>query len=1364
MRALATLAAIALFTGCKSNATFDPVADAGPDRVVAIGHETLLSGTGSDADGVVTDFEWTLVGAPDGSAATLQSGGSDASIQPDVQGIYDLGLVVVDDDGRRSAMDLVSVHATSGNLPPEALISSDGPFGIGLELSLDGSASTDPEGDALSFHWSVQIAPQTSTAEVLGSPDSPLAGFTPDTAGFYVLGLEVDDGLQRSTRADLAFSATLNPNDPPVAVCPGPLEGELGEVLSLVGSASFDPDGDPLSYGWSLTSRPGGSTADIVDPDLEVASFTPDVDGVWYVDLIVTDGQVDSEPCTFTIKGGEGGGNNPPVADAGPDLTVGVGEVAELDGTGSYDPDGDPLTASWRFTLLPGASALGDADISDADQLSARFVPDVEGEYRLQIQVCDPEPLCETNTQVTKVLSAGNNAPVSDAGVDQTVTLGDAVVTDGSGSYDPDGDAITYRWALDSVPSGSTLTNASWSDRYTVTSSFTPDVEGDYSVKLVVDDGALDDKDWMTVTVSTGTTNTPPVADAGPDASAALGATVTMDGSGSYDPDGDPITYRWAFQSLPSGSALSSGDIVDRYTTSGSFDPDVVGDYELKLVVDDGTDNDKDYAIITVSNTNTAPIADAGSDVDGGCALETVKLDGSGSSDADGDTLTYRWRFDSVPTGSALVNSDITNRYGRKPSFTPDVFGTYTLDLKVDDGVDSDSDTVDVVFDNDDAVLVMHMDDGSGTTVVDDGPNGLDGTATNGDWTGAVHFGGLDFDGSELVTVPDDGSLDFTDEFSIELWVQAAGSAASYEVLVMKPSGTSYAYSFWRYGDETVAFYGLNSAGSYNYVWATGASIGDGEWHHYVVNGDSSVVDIWEDGALLGSTSVTSGLASSTDDLELGGWSAYSGYYRFNGVMDELILRDAVLSKAEIAARYADSAQFCTGDEDTTAPTASISSPADGSSSDWPYVAIEGTADDESAIVSLSVNGNEAAATSANYGTWVAYVDLTSGSNTLTVSVEDIAGNIDTNADSITVTYSGDCYGDQDLVLTFDEDQGGTAYDATSNANDGSESGTDRVIGAFGNAAVFDGSADITVPHSGKFSSSARFTADFWYRSDSTAAQEVIFHKGTFNYGCAGLGDDLYCAVMDTAGDTHTAVAYGVNDGAWHHVAVVFNTTYLRLYVDGAVQDRVTVGVAAATNTDDLYFGGYQGVSGYEWTGDLDHFRFDDKDAWTAAEVSAAYTADEQCLISDNLAASGSATASSQASANYAADSVIDGDMAEDDYSDESYWLMTASATGWVEVDLGGMVGVTRLRWVNTHHGPRYTAGAEDFEIYASTTGAFTGEEELVSSGTGDLETDLRYHQIDLTSPVPATYLRFYVDSYHSLYGGLNELEIYGVE
>jgi hypothetical protein len=671
---------------------------------------------------------------------------------------------------------------------------------------------------------------------------------------------------------------------------------------------------------------------------------------------------------------------------------------------------------------------------------------------------------------------------------------------------------------------------------------------------------------------------------------------------------------------------------------------------------------------------------------------------------------------------------------------------------------------VDVVFDNDDAVLVLHMDETSGTTVADDGPNGLDGTATNGDWTGAVHFGGMEFDGSELVTVPDDGSLDFTDEFSIEMWVQSTGSAAGYQVILMKPSGSTYAYSFWRYGDTTVAFYGLNSAGSYNYVWATGASIGDGEWHHYVVNGDASAIDIFEDGSLLASTSVTDALVSSSDDLELGGWSAYSGYYRFEGVLDEVILRDALMSNAEVAARYAETAQFCTGDEDTTAPTATITSPADGSSSDWPYVAIEGTADDASAIVSLSVDGNEAAATSTNFATWVAYVPLSSGSNTLTVTVEDIAGNIDTNADSVTVSYSGDCYGDNDLVLTFDEDEGGTAYDATSNANDGTGSGTDRVLGVWGNAAVFDGSADLSVPHSGKFSSASRFTADFWYRSDSTASQQVMFHKGTFNYGCATLGDDLYCAVMDTAGDTHTAVAYGFNDGDWHHVAVVFNTTYLRLYVDGAVEDRVSVGVTADTNTDDLFFGGYELTSGFEWTGELDHFRFDKSDAWTAAEVAAAYTADEQCLISDNLAASGTATASSQASANYSADSVIDGDMAEDDYADETYWLMTASTTGWVEIDLGGMVGITRLRWVNTHHGPRYTAGAEDFEIYASTTGAFAGEEELVDSGTGDLETDLRYHQIDLTSPVPAQYLRFNVDSYHSLYGGLNELEIYGVE
>ncbi len=122
---------------------------------------------------------------------------------------------------------------------------------------------------------------------------------------------------------------------------------------------------------------------------------------------------------------------------------------------------------------------------------------------------------------------------------------------DGSGSTDADVDALTYPWALTSRPAGST---AVLSDPFAVSPSFSIDRAGNYVVQLIVNDGTTDSAPDA-VTVST--TNSRPVANAGPDQSVLLGATVTLDGSGSSDVDLDTLSYRWAITPGPPAAAPS---------------------------------------------------------------------------------------------------------------------------------------------------------------------------------------------------------------------------------------------------------------------------------------------------------------------------------------------------------------------------------------------------------------------------------------------------------------------------------------------------------------------------------------------------------------------------------------------------------------------------------------------------------------------------------------------------------------------------------------------------------------------------------------------------------------------------------------
>lgn len=275
------------------------------------------------------------------------------------------------------------------------------------------------------------------------------------------------------------------------------------------------------------------------------------------------------------------------------------------------------------------------------------------------------------------------------------------VLLDGSGSYDPDGNSISYSWTFKRVPEGSTTTLVGAN---TPVASFAPDVEGDFFVELSVSDGPSTSVDRMKVKVKNG--DPAPIANAGPDLLGTVGDTLKFDGRNSHDLKNRQLDYTWSFIYKPAGSALTDADIDDSSVAGmGIFHPDVAGRYVVQMLAEVNGNESEDTAVALVApvNVNLPPVANAGSRVEAFLGSPVV-LDGSLSSDPNGDAISYYWKLTGKPAGS---HATLTGGDTAAPIFNPDVKGIYEAKLTVSDGVlDSLSSTVMInVFSQIDGVI-----------------------------------------------------------------------------------------------------------------------------------------------------------------------------------------------------------------------------------------------------------------------------------------------------------------------------------------------------------------------------------------------------------------------------------------------------------------------------------------------------------------------------------------------------------------------------------------------------------------------------------------------------------------------------------
>ena len=485
------------------------------------------------------------------------------------------------------------------------------------------------------------------------------------------------------------------------AVGPPGADGPNGSALSChngggtgtISAVVFDETGPQLDsvvvdyFAVNASSGELGATGYTTDGSFEFTQPTGAYDITVSADgydnetvrgVCIRDGETNQQ----TIYMQESDPNQPPVADAGPNQSATPGGIITLDGSDSYDPDGIGVNYDWSQT---GGEPV---TLSNRSAAMPEFTaPGVKTTMTFALRVTEDgdSTLADTDT-VSVTVGAGNEPPVADAGTDRTVSPGEQVELDGTGSSDPDGDNISERWVQLSGPS------VSLEDRFTQTPSFTaPSETGTARFEILVTDGTFNDTDTVEITISDDTDNTPPVAEAGPDRSVNPDDTVTLDGTGSYDPDGDELDVSWAQVGGPSVDLRDQGTFTPTLTA-----PSVSGTETLtfEIYVSDGSETVADTVDVTVSGgtSNSPPDAEAGPDLTAE-PDESFTLDGSASSDPDGDSLSYDWTQTAGPSVSLRRGASAAPS-ARAPAV--DSTRTLRFELTVDDGKATNSDPVEV--------------------------------------------------------------------------------------------------------------------------------------------------------------------------------------------------------------------------------------------------------------------------------------------------------------------------------------------------------------------------------------------------------------------------------------------------------------------------------------------------------------------------------------------------------------------------------------------------------------------------------------------------------------------------------------------
>ena len=420
----------------------------------------------SDPDGSIAGYEWTLPGEETSDQSSLEWNFSQA-------GVYTVRLVVEDNRGAMGEARVTIVAKAPLVSPTASFVYTPKTGDAPLTVSLDGSASSDPDGTIMSYEW-------------IFSDGQTLQGVRAqrifDRGGTYMVSLKVTDNSDLSHQVGPFAVVVLEPNQAPVMVGNQKFSVVENQTLNLTLSGATDPEGDTLSYRVVLAPQSGTLSGCLGGSSGLQCRFVPkkDFEGTVIFSYRARDGQRDSETLSV-VEIEVTTSNTAPLALAGSDQSVEVGHVVKLDGSGSTDADGQALSYAWRLTGKPSSSR---AFLADLHLVRPSFIADVAGAYTVELVVDDSEAKSAGDEVVITAAIPPNRAPVlGSLSSPKSLQVGTEIRFTLEGTDQDSGDSLVY--SAVGMPGGAYLDAVSGAFKFAPK----PSQVGSHKVRFLVSDG-----------------------------------------------------------------------------------------------------------------------------------------------------------------------------------------------------------------------------------------------------------------------------------------------------------------------------------------------------------------------------------------------------------------------------------------------------------------------------------------------------------------------------------------------------------------------------------------------------------------------------------------------------------------------------------------------------------------------------------------------------------------------------------------------------------------------------------------------------------------------------------------------------------